>query len=67
VGSITKKPGVKGSAIEVREYLKLTVLIDHDVMDGMPAARFLLRLGRLLEGAHGLSDVGSPDDEGEAE
>lgn len=62
VGSITKKPGVKGSAIEVREYLRLTVLIDHDVMDGMPAARFLLRLGRLLEGAHGLWDIGFSDD-----
>lgn len=31
-----------------------TVLIDHDVVDGAPAARFLTQLSRLVEEAYGL-------------
>jgi pyruvate/2-oxoglutarate dehydrogenase complex dihydrolipoamide acyltransferase (E2) component len=54
VGTITKKPGVVEGNIAVREYLKMTVLIDHDVMDGAPAARFLSRLNELIQSAYGL-------------
>ncbi len=49
MGSIVKKPGVIGDRIEIREYLPLTVLIDHDVVDGAPAARFLSRLTEIIE------------------
>jgi hypothetical protein len=49
VGSIVKKPGVIGDQIEAREYLPLTVLIDHDVVDGAPAARFISRLTEIIE------------------
>jgi hypothetical protein len=49
VGTIVKKPGVVNGNIAVREYLKMTALIDHDVMDGAPAARFLSRLDELLK------------------
>ncbi|HWQ74898.1 MAG TPA: 2-oxo acid dehydrogenase subunit E2 [Syntrophomonas sp.] len=55
-GSITKKPGVIEENIAVREYLKMTVLIDHDVMDGAPAARFLSRLDELMQKAYGLDE-----------
>jgi len=55
VGGITRKPGlVPGSAddrIEVREYLSVTASLDHDVVDGAPAARFAARLRELVEGA----------------
>jgi hypothetical protein len=54
LGSISRKPGVVGGRIEPREYLHATVLIDHDVVDGAPAARFLARLSRLVEEAYGL-------------
>lgn len=54
VGTITKKPGVVDGNIAVREYLKMTVLVDHDVMDGAPAARFLSRLDEMMQGAYGL-------------
>ncbi|MDF2882624.1 MAG: hypothetical protein K0R54_3181 [Clostridiaceae bacterium] len=57
VGTITKKPGVVNDRITLREYLKMTVLIDHDVMDGAPAARFLSRLGELLKNAYGLEKI----------
>lgn len=56
VGTITKKPGVIEGNIAVREYLKMTVLIDHDVMDGAPAARFISRLVELMQQAHGLDE-----------
>lgn len=54
VGTIVKKPGAVNGNIAVREYLKITALIDHDVMDGAPAARFLSRLDELLQNACGL-------------
>lgn len=54
VGSIARKPGVIGGAIEIREFLSMTVLFDHDVIDGAPVARFVQRLKELLETCHGL-------------
>jgi pyruvate/2-oxoglutarate dehydrogenase complex dihydrolipoamide acyltransferase (E2) component len=66
VGGIARKPGVvsdraggaDGGArverIEVREMLALTISVDHDVIDGAPAARFGARLAELIEGAAGL-------------
>ncbi len=50
IGSIIKKPGVQGDAISVREYLQVTLMADHDVIDGAPAARAMTRLAKLIEG-----------------
>jgi len=54
VGSIVKKPGVIGDRIEAREYLYVTVTVDHDVVDGAPAVRALSKLSKLVEKAEGL-------------
>lgn len=54
VGAITKKPWVVGGAVAVRDILHLTVLADHDVVDGAPAARALARLVTMLEKGYGL-------------
>lgn len=54
IGAIVKKPGVVKDTVVIREYLKMTVLIDHDVMDGAPAARFLSRLDELMRNAYEL-------------
>jgi pyruvate/2-oxoglutarate dehydrogenase complex dihydrolipoamide acyltransferase (E2) component len=54
LGSIVKKPGVIKDQIEIREYLHMTILIDHDVIDGAPAARFVSRLTELIESGYGL-------------
>ena len=43
-GTITKKPVVADNKIEIREMLNMTVLLDHDVMDGAPMARFIREL-----------------------
>jgi pyruvate/2-oxoglutarate dehydrogenase complex dihydrolipoamide acyltransferase (E2) component len=54
VGGISEKPGFVDDRIEKREYLALTVTLDHDVVDGAPATRFVARLIELLEGSYGL-------------
>ena len=54
LGGIAKKPGIVGDKIEVREYLGMTVLFDHDVADGAPVARFVQRLRELIENGYGL-------------
>ncbi len=54
VGGIAKKPGVWEGEIAIREYLDLTVSVDHDVVDGAPIARFVNRFRELLEGGYGL-------------
>ena len=59
VGGITKKPGVVEEKIEIREYLTITVLFDHDVVDGAPATRFISRLGELIETGFGLLNLES--------
>jgi len=58
LGGITKKPGVVGEEIKIREYLCMTILFDHDVVDGAPVARFIARLAELVENAYGLDNAG---------
>jgi pyruvate/2-oxoglutarate dehydrogenase complex dihydrolipoamide acyltransferase (E2) component len=57
VGGITRKPGVVDGRIEVREYLAVTASIDHDVVDGAPAARFARHFREIVEGADLLKDL----------
>jgi hypothetical protein len=40
----------EGERIAVREYLSLTLSMDHDLIDGAPAARFISHLRELIEG-----------------
>jgi pyruvate/2-oxoglutarate dehydrogenase complex dihydrolipoamide acyltransferase (E2) component len=56
LGGISEKPGVVDGQIAIREYLSLTVSLDHDVIDGAPAARFVTRLKELIESGFGLLD-----------
>ena len=57
VGSIAWKAAVVNSRIEPREVLHLTVVFDHDVIDGAPAARFTRRLAELIESGYGLDEA----------
>ncbi|MBC7250459.1 MAG: 2-oxo acid dehydrogenase subunit E2 [Anaerolineae bacterium] len=57
VGSIAWKPAVIEGRIEPREILNLTVMFDHDVVDGAPATRFTRRLVELIESGYGLDDA----------
>ena len=49
VGAVIKKPVVVNDEIKIREMLHITILIDHDVMDGAPMARFLKCLAGFIE------------------
>lgn len=66
LGSVARQPGVvmreDGERIEVRELLAVTVSMDHDVIDGAPAARFLARLRELIEGCDRLEDSTATSD-----
>jgi len=57
VGSMAWKPAVVEGRIEPREILNLTVVFDHQVIDGAPAARFTRRLVELIESGYGLSET----------
>lgn len=49
IGSILKKPVVIGNEIAIREMLNMTILVDHDLLDGGEMVRFLRELTTQLE------------------
>lgn len=53
-GSLNEQAAVHKGEIQKREILHLTVLIDHDVIDGVPAARFVDDLVKKLQAGVGL-------------
>ncbi len=55
-GSLNQQPSVYQGTIQLREILHLTVLVDHDVVDGVPAARFGDDLVKCMERADGLPE-----------
>jgi len=55
VGGLTQRPRVIDGQISVRDVLDLTVAIDHNVVDGAPAARFTAEFRELLESATAIS------------
>jgi pyruvate/2-oxoglutarate dehydrogenase complex dihydrolipoamide acyltransferase (E2) component len=57
LGGIAEKPGVVEGRIEIREYLCVTLMFDHDIVDGAPATRFAARFKELIESAYGLCDL----------
>lgn len=40
---------VKNDNIEIREMMNLTILLDYDVIDGAPMARFVYELVKNIE------------------
>lgn len=54
VGSIIKKTVVIKGEIKIRDILNMTILSDHDVMDGAPMVRFLQDLTSHIESGIGI-------------
>ncbi len=53
LGSIASRPACLKDQIIPRDFLPITIMADHDVIDGMPIARFAARFTQLLEsGVH---------------
>jgi pyruvate/2-oxoglutarate dehydrogenase complex dihydrolipoamide acyltransferase (E2) component len=59
IGGIGEKPIVMDGNLGTREYLNMTISIDHDIIDGAPATRFASRLKELIESGYGLIDQDS--------
>lgn len=49
VGSVLKKPVVIDNEIKIRDILNMTILVDHDVIDGAPMVRLLNDLTNFIE------------------
>jgi len=56
IGSVIKKPAVFNDKIEIREILNMSVLIDHDVIDGAPMTRFIGDLSKNIENGLNIFD-----------
>ncbi len=52
--AIAQKPAVVEDRVEACEFLGMTIVFDHDVVDGAAVAMFLQRLRNLTESGHGL-------------
>ena len=63
IGSILKKPVVIDGQVKVREMLHMTILCDHDVLDGAPMVRFLNELTGYIENGEGIrpEELSPPD------
>jgi pyruvate/2-oxoglutarate dehydrogenase complex dihydrolipoamide acyltransferase (E2) component len=51
VGGMSQRPRVVDGQVATRDVLDLTLAIDHNVVDGAPAARFVAEFRELLESA----------------
>ena len=49
VGGISQRPVVVEGSVEVRDIMDLTISVDHNLVDGGPAARFTAELRALIE------------------
>ena len=56
LGGIGEKPGVIDGQIAIREYLSITLSLNHAMIDGAPAARFGARFKELIESGYGLCE-----------
>jgi pyruvate/2-oxoglutarate dehydrogenase complex dihydrolipoamide acyltransferase (E2) component len=55
IGGIAEKPAIVDGQLVLREYSCVTISLDHDVVDGAPAARFAQCLKELVESGYGLN------------
>lgn len=57
VGSTKEQPIIRNGELVNAKFLRLTLLFDHNLIDGAPAARFVNRLAELLKSAAYLQDL----------
>lgn len=58
VGGMSQRPRIVDGQVVARDVLDLTLAIDHNVVDGAPAARFAAEFRKLLESAAVISPSG---------
>lgn len=64
-GGTARKLAEVDGRIESRDILSLTIIFDHDVIDGAPATRFTRRLVELIEAGYGLEKSHNPSEKQE--
>jgi len=57
LGGIALKPAVIEGEIIAREFLNMTISVNHDIVDGAPIARFVSNLATLIETGYGLDSL----------
>jgi pyruvate/2-oxoglutarate dehydrogenase complex dihydrolipoamide acyltransferase (E2) component len=57
LGGIGEKLALVDGRVEPREFLCVTISVDHDIVDGAPAARFASRFKELIESSLGLTEA----------
>jgi pyruvate/2-oxoglutarate dehydrogenase complex dihydrolipoamide acyltransferase (E2) component len=57
VGGTSQRLAEVEGRIESREILSVTIIFDHDIIDGAPAARFTRKLVELIESGYGLDQA----------
>lgn len=55
IGGVVEKPWAHEGTLALRKIQSLSIMIDHDLVDGGPAARFGRRLVDRIERAEGLA------------
>ena len=60
---MTQRPRAVNGQVEIRDVLDLTLIIDHNVVDGAPATRFGAELRELIESAAVISPPAFPADD----
>jgi pyruvate/2-oxoglutarate dehydrogenase complex dihydrolipoamide acyltransferase (E2) component len=56
LGGIAERAALIAGHWENREFLGVTISIDHDIVDGAPAARFSQQLRELVENSYGIAE-----------
>jgi pyruvate/2-oxoglutarate dehydrogenase complex dihydrolipoamide acyltransferase (E2) component len=56
IGGIAEKPGIVDGQIAIREFLSMTLSVNHNIIDGVPAARATSRLKELIEDGFSLAE-----------
>lgn len=49
ISTVLKKPVLVDNEMENHEFLSVSVLFDHDIVDGVSATRFISRLSSIVE------------------
>jgi len=57
VGGIQKKPWVVDNEIKIRDLMSATISMDHDIVDGGPAARMVAEFRNMLKDCYGLGEI----------
>ncbi|MHA1116227.1 MAG: 2-oxo acid dehydrogenase subunit E2 [Candidatus Heimdallarchaeaceae archaeon] len=60
VGGMKKTVGLENGELKEKTLLCITFLVDHNLIDGAPIARFVARVGDLMKEATFLEDISKP-------